>query len=182
MKVEKTELPGVLRIRPEVHEDARGFFCETFRAERYAEHGIPATFVQDSLSYSKRGVLRGLHLQWPNGQGKLVHVVEGEVFDVAVDLRRSSATRGRWVGHTLSAARKLQIWIPAGFAHGFLVTSPAALFAYKCTAAYDAASELAIRWDDPDLAVGWPSREPILSPKDAAAPRLREIDPARLPA
>ena len=176
MKVEATSLPGVLRIEPDVYEDERGFFLETFRAERYAEHGIPTAFAQDSLSFSRKGVLRGLHLQWPSAQGKLVWVLEGEVFDVAVDLR----TR-QWEGHTLSGENRHQIWIPPGLAHGFVVTGESALFAYKCTGAYDPASELAVRWNDPDLGIEWPIAEPILSSKDAAAPPLAEIDPARLP-
>jgi len=181
MKVEATALPGVLRITPDVFGDARGHFLETFRDARYAEHGIPAGFAQDSLSFSRRGVLRGLHLQWPSAQGKLVYVLSGEVFDVAVDVRPASPTFRRWVGHTLSGANHEQLWIPPGFAHGFVVTSDEALFAYKCTTAYEPAHEIAIRWDDPDLGIAWPVADPTLSAKDRAAPRLAAIDPATLP-
>jgi dTDP-4-dehydrorhamnose 3,5-epimerase len=181
MKVETTKLPGVLRITPDVFEDQRGLFFEAFRAERYAEHGIPAQFAQDSVSRSRHGVLRGLHFQWPNAQGKLVYVLQGEVFDVAVDVRPDSKTFRRWVGHRLSAENREQLWIPPGFAHGFCVLSEQALFAYKCTTSYDAKSEQAIRWNDPDLRIDWPVRTPMLSPKDVAAPLLREIDPKRLP-
>jgi len=181
MKVEPTSLPGVLRITPDVYEDERGHFLETFQAGRYEAHGIPAAFAQDSLSFSRKGVLRGLHLQWPGAQGKLVYVLEGEVFDVAVDVRPGSPTFRRWAGHTLGAGDRTQLWIPPGYAHGFCVLSDGALFAYKCTAPYDPKCELAIRWDDPDLAIEWPVMAPLLSPKDAAAPLLREIDPRRLP-
>ncbi len=181
MRVEETALPGVLKITPDVFEDARGCFFEAFRAERYEQHGIPGRFAQDSVSESRRGVLRGLHFQWPSAQGKLVYVLQGEVFDVAVDVRPGSPTYRRWDGHRLSAGNRAQLWIPEGFAHGFLALSDRALFAYKCTAPYDPASEQAVRWDDEDLAIDWPVRDPVLSPKDAAAPRLREIDPKRLP-
>jgi len=181
MKVEPTILPGVLLIEPAVHRDDRGWFLETFRDERYAEHGIAGPFVQDSLSFSQRGVLRGLHLQWPRAQGKLVYVAQGEVFDVAVDVRRDSPTFRRWVGHTLSAKDGRQLWIPPGFAHGFVVTADTALFAYKCTEAYAPGGELAIRWNDPEVGIEWPVDDPELSPRDAAAPLLGEIDAARLP-
>lgn len=181
MKAEKTNLPGVFRITPQVFEDQRGYFFESFRAERYAAVGIPRHFAQDSVSRSRKGVLRGLHFQWPNPQGKLVYVLEGEVFDVAVDIRPASPMYRQWAGHRLSAENRAQLWIPEGFAHGFCVLSETALFAYKCTAPYDAASEQAIRWDDPDLAIDWPIRMPMLSHKDIAAPRLRDIDPERLP-
>jgi len=181
MKVEKTKLPGVLKITPDVFEDQRGFFFESFRAERYQEHGIPAHFAQDSVSQSRHGVLRGLHFQWPAAQGKLVYVLEGEVFDVAVDVRPDSKTFRQWEGQRLSAANRAQLWIPPGYAHGFCVLSETALFAYKCTTPYDAKSEQAIRWDDPDLRIDWPLHAPMLSHKDVAAPRLRDIDPKRLP-
>lgn len=184
MKVEPTTLPGVLLIEPAVYRDGRGWFLETFRDERYAEHGIAGPFAQDSLSFSRRGVLRGLHLQWPRAQGKLVYVAAGEVFDVAVDVRRDSETFRRWVGHTLSARDGRQMWIPPGFAHGFLVMSETALLAYKCTEAYDPGGELAIRWNDPDIGIEWPTAgdRPVLSARDATAPRLADIEPARLPA
>jgi len=182
MKVFKTALPGVLRIEPRRHEDARGYFLETWQAERYAEAGIEGPFLQDSLSFSRHGVLRGLHLQWPPAQGKLVYVLSGEVFDAAVDLRRSSRHFGQWTGARLRARDHAQLWIPPGFAHGFLVTGKSALFGYKCAgAAYDPASELAVRWNDPALAIDWPLASPQVSEKDAAAPLLAEIDPSRLP-
>lgn len=182
MKVTSTELPGVLVVEPKVFGDERGFFLETFQAERYAAHGIPGAMVQDNLSYSRRGVLRGLHLQWPHPQGKLVQVFAGEVFDVAVDVRRGSPTFGRWVGVRLSSANKGQLWVPAGFAHGFCVTSEDALFGYKCSDFYHPEHELGVRWDDPDIGIAWPlDGAPDLSPKDAAAARLRDIDPDRLP-
>jgi len=181
VRVEKTKLPGVLKITPDVFGDQRGFFFESFRAERYEALGIPGHFAQDSISRSRHGVLRGLHFQWPNAQGKLVYVLDGEVFDVAVDMRRDSPTFRQWAGHRLSAENREQIWIPPGYAHGFCVLSETALFAYKCTTPYDAASEMAIRWDDKDLAIAWPIRMPMLSHKDLAAPLLRGIDPKRLP-
>jgi len=181
MKVHTTELPGVLVIEPDVYRDDRGYFLETFRAERYAAHDIPTEFVQDSLSWSREGVLRGLHLQWPHAQGKLVSVLSGAVFDVAVDLRRDAETFGRWTGHVLSAQDARQMWIPPGFAHGFLVTQGPALFAYKSTHPYDPESELDVRWDDPAIGIDWPSAAPRLSAKDATAPLLATIDPARLP-
>jgi dTDP-4-dehydrorhamnose 3,5-epimerase len=181
MRVEETGLPGVLVLVPDVHEDERGHFLETYRADRCAEAGLPGTFPQDNLSFSRAAVLRGLHLQWPRAQGKLIHVLEGEVFDVAVDLRRDSPAFGRWEGHLLSARNRRQIWIPPGFAHGFVVTAPQALLSYKCTDVYLRECELAVRWDDPDLGIDWPVAEPVLSPRDAAAPLLRDIPPDRLP-
>lgn len=180
MKVTPTELAEVLVIEPRVHGDARGFFVETYQRDRYRAAGMP-DFVQDNLSRSARGVLRGLHYQHPTGQGKLVTVLEGEVFDVAVDVRPDSPTFGRWVGVVLSAENKLQIWVPVGFAHGFLVTSESALFAYKVTAFYDPAAEGAVLWSDPDLAIPWPIHAPTVSEKDARAPRLRDVPRDRLP-
>jgi len=182
MKVTPTELPEVLIVEPRVFGDERGFFLETFQAERYAAQGIPREMVQDNLSYSRHGILRGLHLQWPHPQGKLVQVFAGEVFDVAVDVRRGSPTFGRWVGVYLSAANKRQLWVPAGFAHGFCVTGDDALFGYKCTDLYYPEHELGVRWDDPDIGITWPlDADPDLSPKDAAASRLSDIVPDRLP-
>jgi dTDP-4-dehydrorhamnose 3,5-epimerase len=183
MKVVETEIPGVLMIEPKVFGDARGFFMETYRVNRYAEYGIPDRFVQDNLSFSRRGVLRGLHVQHPHAQGKLVQVMAGEVFDVAVDIRRGSPTFGRWVGAILSGENKRQFWIPPGFAHGFLVTSETALFIYKNTDYYSPDTELSVRWDDPDLGIDWPlaGAEPELSAKDAGAARLSEIPVERLP-
>lgn len=174
MRVTNTELPGVRLIVPDVYADERGHFLELWRAERYAEHGLPATFVQDNLSFSRHGVLRGLHYQNPMPQGKLVTVLQGEVFDVAVDVRAGSATFGRWIGHTLSAENRRQLYVPEGFAHGFVVTSQAALFHYKCTAPYDPATERAVRWDDPHLDIPWPVTPPVVSAKDRQAPLLHE--------
>lgn len=174
MKVIPTELPGVLIIEPQVFGDARGFFLETWNAPRYAAAGIPIAFVQDNLSRSVRGTLRGLHFQEPDPQGKLVHVVEGAVFDVAVDVRRGSPHFGRWVGVELSLENKRQLWVPPGFAHGFCVLSAHAAFVYKCTALYAPQSDRGIAWNDPDLEIAWPIQDPLLSAKDAAAPRLRD--------
>jgi dTDP-4-dehydrorhamnose 3,5-epimerase len=181
MTVEETALPGVLLLRPRRFADARGHFLETWRRDRYAEAGIGADFAQDNASYSRRGVLRGLHFQQPHGQGKLVSVLLGEVWDVAVDVRAGSPTFGRWVGYTLSADNARQLWIPPGFAHGFVVTSPEAVFSYKCTDVYHPEAELTVRWDDPDVAVAWPVQPALVAEKDAAAPRLGEIPADRLP-
>ena len=156
--------------------DDRGFFLETFHVSRYCElAGIELEFVQDNHSRSSAGVLRGLHFQKTKPQGKLVRVVSGEVFDVAVDIRPGSATFGQWAGTTLSGQNKRQFWVPPGFAHGFLVLSETADFEYKCTDYYDSADEGSIRWDDPDLAIEWPNSVPLLSGKDAAAPRFKEL-------
>lgn len=180
MRVETTPLAGVLVLEPRVFRDARGFFAETWREERYAELGIAGPFVQDNLSFSRRGVLRGLHFQNPSPQGKLVGVLQGEIFDVAVDLRLGSPTFGHWVGRVLGAEPMRQMWVPEGFAHGFLVLSETALVSYKCTRAYAPQHEHGLRWDDPQLGIKWPLAEPILSEKDAAAPRLAEIPPEQL--
>jgi dTDP-4-dehydrorhamnose 3,5-epimerase len=166
VRVEPTELPGVVIIAPDVHHDGRGFFLETYNADRYLEYGIRGPFVQDNLSRSTAGTLRGLHLQLERPQAKLIHVVEGEVFDVAVDVRRGSPTFGRWVGIILSAENFKQCYIPPGFAHGFCVLSPVAQVAYKCTDLYDPASEIGIAWDDPGLAIEWPIADPLLSERD----------------
>lgn len=181
MKVSPTAVPGVLLIEPKVFGDARGYFFESYAKARYAEAGIPLEFVQDNLSRSTQGVLRGLHLQHPHGQGKLVQVLEGEVYDVAVDVRRGSPHFGRWVGARLSGENHHQLYVPPGFAHGFCVLTPTATFSYKCTDVYSKADELGVRWDDPELGIDWPVRDPVLSEKDAAYPRLAEIDPERLP-
>ncbi len=173
MKFIETSLPGVMRIEPTVHRDDRGYFMETWQARRFADRGISADFVQDNFSQSTRGTLRGLHYQIEQAQGKLVRVVRGEVYDVAVDLRRSSSQYGRWVGEVLSAENKHQLWVPPGFGHGFLVLSETAEFEYKCTDYYAPEFERAIRWDDPDLGVEWPlvdGEQPVLSSKDAIAP------------
>ena len=182
MNVIETAIPGVLILEPKVFGDERGYFMETYRTNCYAEIGIPAPFVQDNLSYSRRGVLRGLHVQHPHAQGKLVQVMDGEVFDVAVDIRRGSPTFGRWVGATLSGENRRQFWIPPGFAHGFLVTGDSALFIYKNTDYYSPETELSLRWDDPEIAIDWPLEgTPELSAKDSVALCLNEITPERLP-
>ena len=181
MKAIKTRLRGVLVVEPDVFEDERGFFLETWSQRRYAEIGIPDMFVQDNLSSSTRGVLRGLHLQHPNGQGKLVQVLQGEVFDVAVDVRVGSPTFGEWVGTHLSGTNKRQVFIPPGFAHGFCVVSDTALFAYKCTEFYRRETELGIIWNDPDIGIEWPLADPQLSGKDAAFPRLSAVPRETLP-
>jgi dTDP-4-dehydrorhamnose 3,5-epimerase len=181
MKVTRTKLQGVFVIEPDVFADARGFFLETWAHRRYSEAGLPSIFVQDNLSRSAQGILRGLHLQHPYGQGKLVHVIHGEVFDVAVDVRVGSPTFGQWVGTTLTGENHRQVYIPPGFAHGFCVVSEHALFSYKCTEAYHRESELGIIWNDPELGIAWPITDPQLSPKDAGFPRLSEIPRERLP-
>jgi len=174
VKVTKTELPGVLVIEPRVFIDERGWFLETFQSERYAAAGIAATFVQDNLSRSVRGTLRGLHFQEPKGQGKLVQVMRGAVLDVVVDVRRGSPTFGKWLGLELSGDQPRQMWIPPGFAHGFCVTSDSADFLYKCTTPYAPEAERSIRWDDPAIGIVWPVAQPLLSKKDAAAPLLAD--------
>mgnify|MGYP001820325502 FL=1 len=153
MKVEPGRIPGLLIIEPKVFGDERGFFMESYSRDRYAEAGVPAEFVQDNLSLSARGILRGLHLQHPNDQGKLCSVLQGEVFDVAVDVRVGSPTFGQWEGVTLSAENKRQFYVPPGFAHGFCVLSERALFSYKCTDFYSAESEIGVIWNDPDLGI-----------------------------
>jgi dTDP-4-dehydrorhamnose 3,5-epimerase len=179
VKVRETAIPGVLVVEPAVHRDPRGFFLETWRDERYRSAGIDAVFVQDNQSRSSLGTLRGLHAQVARPQGKLVRVIEGEVFDVAVDIRPHSPTYGRWVGERLTADNFLQLWVPPGFAHGFCVLSEAAQVEYKCTAYYDRDDEIAIAWNDPDLAIAWPIGEPLVSARDRDAPRLRDLQ-ARL--
>jgi dTDP-4-dehydrorhamnose 3,5-epimerase len=175
MNVIATGLPGVVIIEPRRFRDDRGFFCESFNEARFAEAGLPSRFVQDNLSYSEAGVLRGLHYQLPNAQAKLVGVLRGEVFDVAVDIRKGSPTFGKWVGVTLSFENGRQLLIPEGFAHGFLVTGDCAICNYKCTALYHPKSEGSIAWDDPAIGIDWPRRDVRLSPKDAAAPRLADV-------
>ena len=181
MKIIETSLPGCLVIEPAVFGDERGVFFETWNADRFGEHGLPVKFVQSNVSTSVKGVLRGLHYQWPRPQGKLVSVLRGEVFDVAVDIRRGSPAFGQWEGVLLSADNKRQFWIPEGFAHGFVVTSEQALFAYLCTETYDATADANIAWNDRDLAIDWPLASPSLSPKDAQAPFLRDVPVERLP-
>lgn len=173
MRVIEAEISDVLIIEPQVYEDERGFFYESYSRCRYVAHGIEDSFVQDNHSRSKKGVIRGLHYQASPGQAKLVRVVVGEVFDVAVDIRHGSSTYGEWVGVTLSAENRRQLYIPVGFAHGFCVTSDAAEFLYKVSSYYAPEEERGIAWDDPDLAIDWPvQREPILSERDRHHPRL----------
>jgi len=172
-----TDLPGVVLIEPTVHRDPRGFFFEVHHSSKFAEAGIEASFVQDNHSASVRRILRGLHAQRTNPQGKMIRVVEGSVFDVAVDIRPSSDHFGRWVGYELSSDNRHQLYIPEGFAHGFVVTSERAEVEYKCTAHYDPADEIAIAWNDPEIGVEWPIQDPILSPRDEQAPTLAELTP-----
>ena len=180
MKVTPSDLPEVLRIEPRVHQDERGFFLEIYHERRYHEHGINETFVQDNHSKSRIGTLRGLHAQIENMQGKLIRVIEGEVFDVAADIRVGSPHFGQWVSFNLSATNFHQIYIPPGFAHGFLVLSEEAQVEYKCTEYYDPGSEISIAWNDSDIGVEWPRADPILSPKDERALSLRSFT-SRLP-
>lgn len=183
MRVIATPIPGALVIEPRVFRDERGSFSESFRSDRYAELGIPGHLVQDNQSFSRRGVLRGLHIQHPFGQGKLVQVLLGEVFDVAVDLRRGSDTFGQWSGASLSGDNRHQFWVPPGFAHGYLVTSESALLVYKCSDYYHPEAELSLRWDDPAFGIDWPlDGTPTLSQKDKEAANLADIPPDRLPA
>jgi len=175
VKVEKSELPEVLLIDLDVFGDPRGYFCETWQQRRYEDLGIPGPFVQDNISLSARGVLRGLHFQHPDPQGKLVHVLQGEIFDVAVDIRVGSPTFGRWVGARLSSENRRQMFIPEGFAHGFCALSESALISYKCTALYAPRSEGSLLWNDPEVGVRWPIEAPSLSSKDQAAVPLQKL-------
>jgi dTDP-4-dehydrorhamnose 3,5-epimerase len=175
MRFLPTEIPGVIVVEPRVHRDARGFFLETYHEPRYREHGIVLPFVQDNHSASCRGTLRGLHGQSPNPQGKLVRVIEGVVWDVAVDVRVGSPGFGRHVASVLSAENFRQIYVPPGVLHGFCVRSESAQVEYKCTAVYDAKADFSVRWNDPELAIPWPISDPLLSEKDARAPLLRDV-------
>lgn len=174
MNVVPTSLPGVLLLEPRAFGDARGFFFESFREDRYRAAGVAGPFVQDNVSRSAKGTLRGLHFQEPKGQGKLVFVTRGSVFDVVVDVRKGSPHFGEWYGVELSDENHKQLWVPAGFAHGFCVLTETADFTYKCTGYYAPEHERAILWNDPALAIAWPVDAPKLSPKDAAAPLLRD--------
>lgn len=178
MRISATAIPDVLAIDPTVHGDERGFFMETFRADAFAKAGIPGPFVQDNHSASGRNVLRGLHYQINQPQGKLVRVIRGSVFDVAVDLRKRSPTFGKWAGAVLSADNKRQLWVPEGFAHGFLVLEDDTEFVYKCTAYYAPEHERSLRWDDRTVGIRWPELDapPILSAKDASAPTLEHAE------
>ena len=180
MNVRAATLPGVLVIERRVFEDPRGIFAEEWRADAYRAAGLPE-FVQDNVALSRRGVLRGLHYQHPRGQGKLVSVAAGAVFDVVVDIRRSSPTFGRWESFDLDASSGRQLWIPPGFAHGYLTLSEQAVFTYKCTEYYDPSVEGVVRWDDPAIGIRWPVHAPQVSAKDASAPALSDVARERLP-
>ena len=175
MKITQTQLPGITLIQPEIHGDARGFFTETYQSQRYREGGIDATFVQDNLSRSERGVLRGLHFQVEKPQGKLVSCPRGSVFDVAVDVDPSSSTFKQYVAVELNEENHLQMWIPPGYAHGFCVLSEVADFHYKCTEFYQPSLERGVFWNDPDIGIRWPVTSPTLSARDGALPRLAEL-------
>ncbi|MGN6478590.1 dTDP-4-dehydrorhamnose 3,5-epimerase [Luteibacter sp.] len=181
MKFNETTLPGCIVIEPQVFGDTRGFFYESYNEAKFQEAGITRRYVQSNVSRSARGVLRGLHYQWPNPQGKLVSVLEGEVYDVAVDIRRGSPTFGKWAAVMLTAENHRHFWIPEGFAHGFCVVSEHATFAYQCTALYDPKGDASVRWDDPDIGIDWPVSMPLLSMKDEKAPFLRDVQADRLP-
>lgn len=181
MKLLPIELEGVLVIEPRVFEDPRGFFMETFHRERYEALDVRADFCQDNLSFSCKNTLRGLHYQYPHEQAKLVQVLRGEVFDVAVDIRRGSPTFGRAVGVVLSETNRRQLFIPKGFAHGFCVVSETALFAYKCSDFYAPDCDRGVQWSDPDLSIVWPIEAPLLSPKDQGLPFLKDIPEGQLP-
>ena len=175
MRFVPTELPGVIVVEPDIHRDSRGFFLETYQAAKYSAGGIDGPFVQDNHSRSVAGTLRGLHLQVRHPQGKLVRAIEGEIFDVAVDVRRGSPTFGRWVGLTISADNFRQCYIPPGFAHGFAVVSPVAQVEYKCTDVYDPADELGVAWNDAAIGIAWPIAAPVLSERDARHPPLASL-------
>lgn len=176
MKIVQTDIPDVKIVHPKVFGDERGFFLETFEKKRYQEMlEIQLDFVQDNHSRSQKNVLRGLHFQYSNPQGKLVRVVRGEVFDVAVDIRKNSKTYGKWVGVVLSENNKTQLWIPPGLAHGFVVLSDIADFEYKCTNYYDPLSEGCLLWNDPEVNIDWPILTPILSSKDKLGKHLKEL-------
>ena len=177
----ETKLPGVIVLEPDVFQDDRGFFLETWNRKRYEEAGIRVPFVQDNISFSQKGILRGLHFQHPQSQGKLVQVLSGEVMDIAVDIRVGSSTFGQWIGEILSGESHRQMYIPPGFAHGYCVTSETAFFSYKCTDFYNPATERGIVWNDPDLNIDWPVESPLLSPKDAGFSRLKELPVDVLP-
>ncbi len=181
MRTIDTDIDGLLVIKPDVYTDKRGFFTETFQAHRYAETGINCGFVQDNLSCSTKGTLRGLHFQINKPQAKLVHVISGEIFDVAVDLRPGSPTFGKWEGVVLSGTNHLQLYIPEGFAHGFFVLSDTAYFGYKCSNFYAPDDEGGLLWSDPDIGIHWPAGNPIISARDLNLPCLSALTPERLP-
>jgi dTDP-4-dehydrorhamnose 3,5-epimerase len=181
MNIITTSIEGVLIIEPDVFEDNRGFFMETYNRNRYVTCGINTVFVQDNLSYSVQGVVRGLHYQIKNSQAKLIQVIFGNIFDVAVDIRPDSPTFGKWVGSHISDRNRRQLFIPQGFAHGFCVLSKNAYFLYKCSELFAPDDEAGILWSDPDIGIDWPVENPIISEKDKQYPRLSEIHPDRLP-
>ena len=181
MRIVQTELPGCWVLEPKVFSDERGNFYETWNKKVFSDLGLNLDFKQANVSSSSRRVLRGLHYQWPKPQGKLIHVLEGEVYDVAVDIRRDSPTFGRWASVILSAENKRQFWIPPGFAHGFVTLSEHTTFNYLCTEMYDSECDASLRWDDASLAIDWPVSEPILSNKDARASFLCDVSPEKLP-
>ena len=181
MKVISTSLKGVLLIEPSVFEDKRGFFMETYQQKKYTGSGIESNFIQDNLSFSVRGTLRGLHYQLPHAQAKLVQVIKGEIFDVTVDIRRDSPTFAKWIGVNLSGENRRQLYIPEGFAHGFCVLSETAIFTYKCSDFYSPDSERGILWSDPDIGVDWPVENPVLSEKDRKYDYLKDVPPEYLP-
>lgn len=181
MKVLETGLPGVVIIEPVIHGDERGFFQESWKASSYGQHGLPTVFAQANVSRSVKGVLRGLHYQYKQPQGKLVSVLEGTIFDVAVDIRQGSETFGQWAGVELSADNNRQLYVPEGFAHGFLVLSDTALFHYHCTREYAPEFDTCIAWNDPDIGIQWPATPTAISAKDGQAPYLRDVGKDRLP-
>ncbi len=175
MKVEQTKLDGVLLVTPQVFGDDRGFFMETYNKDKAIESGLPGEFVQDNHSKSSKGVLRGLHYQSPEWQGKLVRTVQGEIFDVAVDIRAGSPTFGEWVGYYLNDENKQQLYVPEGFAHGFVVTSDTAEVVYKCTSLYAPEQEGSVLWNDPEIGIDWPIESPLLSAKDEVGQLLKDV-------
>jgi len=181
MKIIKTALPGVIELALDVCTDKRGFFVETYQQQRFEDLGIHCRFVQDNLSHSYRGVLRGLHYQHPHPQAKLVQVLAGEIFDVVVDIRRGSASFGKWAGAILSEERSRLLYVPEGFAHGFCCMSERALVHYKCSDFYSPAFEIGIFWADPDLSIDWPVKTPLISEKDSRCRFLRDLPMERLP-
>lgn len=181
MKITETRLPSVIIIDPDVFPDARGWFLETWSRQRYEQAGIKEVFVQDNVSFSAKGIVRGLHFQYPHAQGKLVQVLSGEVFDVAVDIRVGSPTFGQWVGARLSDGNHKQMYVPPGFAHGFCVVSETVIFSYKCTDYYSPSAEGGIIWNDPDIGIDWPVDKPVFSGKDSEYPKLKDIAKDKLP-
>ncbi|HEX4965288.1 MAG TPA: dTDP-4-dehydrorhamnose 3,5-epimerase [Thermoanaerobaculia bacterium] len=177
MKFVPLEIPDVVLIEPRIFEDGRGFFFEVYRQDKFEDAGLPGTFVQDNQSFSKHGVVRGLHAQLTQPQGKLIRTLQGEIFDVAVDVRPDSPTFGKWVSAVLSGENNHQLWVPPGFVHGFCVTSEFATVQYKCTDLYAPSDEIGVRWDDPEIGISWPVANPVLNAKDRAWPTLAEILP-----